>query len=60
VRDLPGTGCVFTVDLPRLPPTAVWHSAPRALRTSTRLQESCSGVASSPSPFPTPQRDGPG
>jgi signal transduction histidine kinase len=23
VRDLPGTGCVFTVDLPRLPPAAV-------------------------------------
>jgi len=20
VRDLPGTGCVFTIDLPRLPP----------------------------------------
>jgi signal transduction histidine kinase len=23
VRDVPGTGCVFTVDLPRLPPAAV-------------------------------------
>jgi signal transduction histidine kinase len=23
VRDLPGTGCIFTVDLPRLPPAAV-------------------------------------